>query len=42
MRTAPRTLEDWEQGRAKPDAQAALLIDRMKRCPDTVDRLAAI
>ena len=26
LRTKPRTLENWEQGRAKPNAQAALLI----------------
>jgi putative transcriptional regulator len=25
LRTNPRTLENWEQGRAKPKAQAALL-----------------
>lgn len=37
-----RTLENWEQGRAKPNAQAALLINLVKRFPDTVERLAAI
>ena len=37
-----RTLENWEQGRAKPNAQAALLIHLVKRFPDTVKRLAAI
>lgn len=42
LRTNPRTLENWEQGRAKPNAQAALLINLVKRYPDTVDRLAAI
>ena len=26
IRTNPRTLENWEQGRAKPNAQAALII----------------
>lgn len=26
IRANPRTLENWEQGRAKPNAQAALLI----------------
>ena len=26
LRTNPRTLENWEQGRAKPNAQAVLLI----------------
>ena len=42
LRTNPRTLENWEQGRAKPNAQAALLINLVKRYPDTVKRLAAI
>lgn len=42
LRTNVRTLENWEQGRAKPNAQAALLIHLVKRFPDTVERLAAI
>ena len=42
LRTNLRTLENWEQGRAKPNAQAALLINLVKRYPDTVDRLASI
>lgn len=42
LRTNPRTLENWERGRAKPNAQAALLINLVKRYPDTVKRLAAI
>jgi putative transcriptional regulator len=42
LRTNERTLENWEQGRAKPNAQAALLIRLVERFPDTVDRLAAI
>ena len=42
LRTNVRTLENWEQGRAKPNAQAALLISLVKRYPDTVERLAAI
>ena len=37
-----RTLENWEQGRAKPNAQAALLINLVKQYPDTVQRLAEI
>ena len=40
LRTNVRTLENWEQGRAKPNAQAALLINLVKRFPDTVERLA--
>ena len=42
LRTNVRTLENWEQGRAKPNAQAALLINLVKQYPDTVQRLAAI
>ena len=42
LRTNVRTLENWEQGRAKPNAQAALLIRLVQRFPDTVSRLAEI
>ena len=42
LRTNPRTLENWEQGRAKPNAQASLLIRLVAKFPDTVDRLAAV
>ena len=42
LRTNVRTLENWEQGRAQPNAQAALLINLVKHYPDTVERLAAI
>jgi putative transcriptional regulator len=42
LRTNVRTLENWEQGRARPNAQAALLIHLVKRYPDTVQRLAEI
>ena len=42
LRTNVRTLENWEQGRARPNAQAALLINLVKRYPDTVERLATI
>lgn len=42
LRTNPRTLENWEQGRAKPNAQAALLLRLVARYPETMDRLAAV
>lgn len=42
LRTNVRTLENWEQGRARPNAQAALLITLVQRYPDTVQRLASI
>jgi putative transcriptional regulator len=42
LRTNSRTLENWEQGRARPNAQAALLIRLVEKFPDTVERLAAV
>ena len=39
LRTNPRTLENWEQGRAKPNAQAVLLIRMVSQFPDTMRRL---
>ena len=34
-----RTLEKWEQGRAKPNPQAAALVLLVRIFPDTLDRL---
>ena len=34
-----RTLEKWEQGRAKPNAQAAALMLLVRKYPDTLLRL---
>jgi len=34
-----RTLEKWEQGRAKPNPQAAALLLLVRRYPDTLKRL---
>ncbi|MGZ4970647.1 MAG: helix-turn-helix domain-containing protein [Methylobacter sp.] len=42
LRTNPRTLENWEQGRAKPNAQAELLIRLVSSYPDTLERLGQI
>lgn len=42
LRTNPRTLENWEQGRAKPNAQAVLLIRMVSQFPDTMQRLDAV
>ena len=42
LRINPRTLENWEQGRSKPNAQAALLIRLVEKYPDTVERLASV
>jgi putative transcriptional regulator len=38
----PRTLERWEQGRSKPNEQAAVLIWLVRRYPDTLDRLESL
>jgi putative transcriptional regulator len=42
LRINERTLENWEQGRARPNAQATLLIRLVEKYPDTVDRLETI
>ncbi|MGA2990544.1 MAG: helix-turn-helix domain-containing protein [Candidatus Korobacteraceae bacterium] len=34
-----RTLEKWEQGRAKPNPQAAALVLLVRKYPDTLKRL---
>jgi putative transcriptional regulator len=39
LRINVRTLEKWEQGRAKPNPQAATLVLLVRRFPDTLDRL---
>ncbi len=38
----PRTLERWEQGRSKPNEQAAALIWLVRKYPDTLERLASL
>ncbi|TFY90212.1 transcriptional regulator [Pseudomonas kairouanensis] len=42
LRTNTRTLENWEQGRAKPNAQAVTLIRLVAQFPETVTQLAAL
>ncbi len=42
LRVSPRTLENWEQGRARPNAQAAALILMVRKYPDTLERLSAL
>ncbi|WP_306537113.1 DNA-binding transcriptional regulator [Geobacter sp.] len=39
LHISPRTLEKWEQGRAKPNDQAATLILLVRKYPDTLERL---
>ena len=38
----PRTLERWEQGRSKPNEQAAALIWLVRMYPDTLERLESL
>ena len=38
----PRTLERWEQGRSKPNEQAAALICLVRKYPDTLERLESL
>lgn len=38
----PRTLERWEQGRSKPNEQAAVLIWLVRKYPDTLRRLESL
>ena len=42
LRVSARTLENWEQGRAKPNAQAATLIMMVRQFPDTLDKLSSL
>lgn len=39
LHTNMRTLEKWEQGRAKPNAQAATLVLLVRKYPDTIKKL---
>lgn len=38
----PRTLERWEQGRSRPNEQAAALIWLVRKYPDTLKRLESL
>jgi len=42
LRINERTLEKWEQGRAKPNAQAAALVLLVRKYPDTLERLERV
>ena len=42
LRVSTRTLENWEQGRARPNAQAAALILMVRKFPDTLDKLSEL
>lgn len=42
IRTSTETLRNWEQDKAKPNAQAAVLIKLVEQYPDMVERLATV
>lgn len=42
LRTERRTIENWEQGKAKPNAQAAILLALVDRHPNLLDEIAAL
>lgn len=42
IRTNPRTVESWEQGRSRPNPHAALLIKLVEKFPETLDHLRAV
>ena len=42
LRVSARTLENWEQGRARPNAQAAALIMMVRQFPDTLEKLSTL
>lgn len=42
LHTGETTYQNWEQGRAKPNAQAVLLIKMVALNPDTLQTLAAL
>ena len=42
LRINERTLKKWEQGRAKPNPQAAALVLLVRKYPDTLARLEEV
>jgi len=42
LRVSTRTLENWEQERARPNAQAAALILMVRKFPDTLEKLSEL
>ena len=42
LRINERTLEKWEQGRAKTNPQAAALVLLVRKYPDTLERLEQV
>lgn len=42
LRTEVRTIENWEQGRAKPNAQASILLRLVERRPELLEEIASL
>lgn len=42
LRATPQTIKNWEQGTAKPNAQAAILLSLIDRDPKLLDTIAAL
>lgn len=42
LHTSPRTLENWEQGRSKPNEQAVTLLKLVMSHPETLEHIAAL
>ena len=42
LHTSSRTLENWEQGRSKPNEQAITLLKLVKSHPETLAHIAAL
>lgn len=42
LRTEPRTIQNWEQGISKPNAQAAILLGLIDRDHTILDDIAAL
>lgn len=42
LRTHPQTVRNWEQGTAKPNAQAAILLSLIDRNPMLIEDIAAL
>ena len=42
LHTSSRTLENWEQGRSKPNEQAITLLYLVKKYPETLSHIAKL
>ena len=42
LRVSVNTLKNWEQGRSKPNSQAAALILMVGKYPDTIEKLQSL